>query len=124
MPKNTGNSNCPTCGEVKSDVSFECHKCASARRAVGFKNTLQFAKLRIGHRRYWDERRKMANLQRTETILKFQGYNVGDNPTFAQDADEENRRTTVVDLDQTVWRDMGNPAVITVTIVPGDALNE
>lgn len=40
------------------------------------------------------------------------------------DSDDERVRMHHVAVDAEVWRDMGEPDVVTVTIEPGDRLNE
>ena len=45
-------------------------------------------------------------------------------PVYAQADEEGSLRTHLVELDRQVWKDMGMPTSITITIEPGDKLNE
>jgi hypothetical protein len=48
----------------------------------------------------------------------------GEDITFARMLDEPDEAQRTVCLDADTWRDLGSPDVITVTIEPGDRLNE
>lgn len=43
---------------------------------------------------------------------------------FAREKEEPDERDCQVTLDREVWDDMGSPVVITVTVEPGDQLND
>ena len=65
-----------------------------------------------------------AVLSKTEVVLDRDG----DTPTharFAYDPDiaSGEAHTHAVDVERSAWRDMGEPDTITVTIEPGDRLN-
>lgn len=64
----------------------------------------------------------MATLQSTKVVME-QRYEWPDRVVFvALDPDlPDYRRRMTIDPD--IWRDMGSPDVITVTIKPGDKLN-
>lgn len=59
-------------------------------------------------------------LNKTETVLVYETWNVGDYISFgASEAPEQ----TKVQLVGAMWLDMGSPKAITVTVRPGDHLN-
>jgi hypothetical protein len=60
-----------------------------------------------------------APLIRTRAVLTLEPD--AGQPLFS-DQDDDGRWTTIV-LDDFVWRDMGEPETITVTVEPGDLLN-
>jgi hypothetical protein len=43
---------------------------------------------------------------------------------FGQSSDDESDVTSHVDFDVGLWRAMGEPGVVTVSIEPGDGLND
>lgn len=63
----------------------------------------------------------MPALSKTKTIL--QRVNLPGPPTFHQ-GEDAGQRGHFVTLDEEVFADMGQPEVITVTIEPGDLLND
>lgn len=66
-----------------------------------------------------------APLVKTRTILKFVEFYRGEIPVFQPEDDEIGHgRMTRIEVDRDVWNDMGQPETITVTIEPGDLLNE
>lgn len=70
-----------------------------------------------------------TQLTKTRFVLvKPGGYTKGHNVEqifFAYEADgDETTRMHELQMDLGVWRDMGGPETITVTIEPGDKLNE
>ena len=72
----------------------------------------------------------MTKLQKTQTILvKPHGWSKGvqfGQVYFTADTSRgtEEHRLHEFKMDKSVWEDMGSPETITVTIEPGDALNE
>lgn len=63
------------------------------------------------------------SLMRTVTVLHRAPYMEGP-ATVYLGADAEDGRATSIRLDRDVWNDMGQPRVVTVTIEPGDQLND
>jgi hypothetical protein len=61
----------------------------------------------------------MKSVMKTRTVLD----RAPGTATFLQDEDLLGRKH-VVSLDHDVWEDMGKPETITVTIEPGDLLNQ
>lgn len=47
----------------------------------------------------------------------------GDRVMLTREPDEEGDNPTRVQLDKALWRDMGEPSVVTITVEPGDQLN-
>lgn len=65
----------------------------------------------------------MTDLTKTRTVLVADGRESLP-PRFVQEQEPgTNARLTEVALDTNVWRDMGSPTEITVTVEPGDLLN-
>jgi hypothetical protein len=67
----------------------------------------------------------MGDLTKTTTVLqRFDDRRHPGRLGFRHLGDvEEELRSHLVFIDPAVWRDMGEPSVITVTIEPGDRLN-
>lgn len=68
----------------------------------------------------------MGDCDRTRSVLHHVGPTpLGTGETFSTDTtdDPEARRSLVV-IDPDVWTDLGTPSVVTVTVEPGDLLNE
>lgn len=67
----------------------------------------------------------MPDLIKTRVVLPLASdLNADSDPWFQPTPDDQDARLTGVRLDGDVWRDMGQPTQITVTIEPGDLLNE
>lgn len=68
-----------------------------------------------------------ATLKKTQFVLNFQGGE-GEEMTFTRRVDPgeppERGRVNKIDLPRSQWVEFGQPDVITVTIEPGDRLNE
>lgn len=64
----------------------------------------------------------MPALTKTVTVLDFIGVDAEGMPIYCALGDETRSHAVAVDPD--VWEDMGRPDAITVTIEPGDLLNE
>lgn len=60
----------------------------------------------------------------TQTVLTSDAFDAEGNPRFTVEGPEEGRRAHKLYLDREVWRDMGRPGQVTVTVEPGDKLNE
>lgn len=59
--------------------------------------------------------------ERTTTLMEFvERSDIGYHPAFTSTSPRRHMLT----LDGNVWNDMGRPETITVTIEPGDKLNE
>lgn len=73
---------------------------------------------------------KGMRLTRTQTVMQFSVLDVtGGVVSFSVERstkpeDYSHNEKRVLLLDSKSWEDMGSPTTITVTIVPGDALNE
>ena len=69
----------------------------------------------------------MPDLVKTTTVLEMVECQLDGLPKFAVVPDAPRvrpERQTVVELDRNVWVDLGRPTTVTVTIEPGDKLNE
>lgn len=56
-----------------------------------------------------------------ETLHQWGAY--GDMVVYAKSVDEELETPTKVYLRADVWREMGRPQMVTLTVEPGDTLN-
>lgn len=48
----------------------------------------------------------------------------GDRVMLTREPDEPGEQPTRVQLDKQLWKDMGEPSVVTITVEPGDLLND
>lgn len=63
------------------------------------------------------------SLVKTRTVLSHIQTKNG-RSWFGTVKDDESDRVTFIDLDEEVWFEMLQPTVITITVEPGDRLNE
>lgn len=66
-------------------------------------------------------------LEKTRCLLRISRHTRMIPPNtipFDYDGDEDDVRQTQVFLDKDVWDDMGSPETVTLTIEPGDNLND
>lgn len=66
----------------------------------------------------------MTRLIAHEFVLDIEQAITGKDPIFTSPDDMEVYPSLRVTLPRSTWEDMGHPTVITVRVVPGDALNE
>lgn len=67
----------------------------------------------------------MAALTKTTSVLhRIPGPVVGTFELFQSIVDEPGDRVTTTGIDHDVWVELGEPEQITVTVEPGDRLNE
>ena len=68
----------------------------------------------------------MARLNESQTVLDRSDSSDSDEEVYFDKGDDEPSPSNLRDLyiPRQMWEDMGNPDKITVTVVPGDALNE
>lgn len=71
----------------------------------------------------------MTNLQKIETVLEVTltaiDDGLDDQFVYYDDLDEDNKdRFTSLQMSRRDYEDFGRPTIVTVTIVPGDTLNE
>lgn len=63
-------------------------------------------------------------LTKSQTVLELQLGGILGLVFSAPEVEGEEHRYNAMQVDKRVWEDMGKPEVITVTIEPGDKLNE
>jgi hypothetical protein len=66
----------------------------------------------------------MNTLSKTRFLMEFAAWTDDMGARFIADPDEVGQRQRSLTLTTDVWRDMGEPLAITVTIEPGDLLND
>lgn len=66
----------------------------------------------------------MTTMTRTMRVLHFRHRMDEDRVVYTREPDDHTDIPSTVVIDTASWRDLGEPNMITVTIVPGDLLNE